>query len=73
MDRCICSWVGRLIIVNMSILPKLTYRFNAIPVQIPLGFVWFLVEIAKLVLKFRCKFKGPRRVKTSSKRTKSYS
>ena len=29
------SWIGRLkIIINWSILPRLTYRFNAIPVKI---------------------------------------
>lgn len=72
MERYTCSQVGRLIIVMMSILLKLTYRFNANPVEIPAGFVLFvLVEIAKLILKkSMCIFKELRRVKTSSKRTK---
>ena len=59
------SWVGRINIVKMTVLSNAIYRFNGIPIKLPME---FFTELEQKMSQFMWKHKGHQTAKTISRK-----
>ena len=57
-----CSWIGRINLVKITILPKAIYRFIAIPIKLPMA---FFTELEQKFHNFHGNTKDPEQLKQS--------